>query len=111
MITAGAIDGRITRVTVWKRFAPRHADASSTSRSSPSSTGCSVRTTNGKPMKTSTSTMPSREYAPWMPSGTRNRPYQPFFTNRLEYTSPATAVGSAKGKSTSESNRRFSGKS
>src|SRR5262245_64183208 len=36
VMIAGVIDGRITLTAVWKRFAPRQAEASSTSRSSPS---------------------------------------------------------------------------
>src|SRR6266516_473485 len=76
VMTAGRMEGKITRSAVCSRLAPRHAAASSTSLSRPSSTGWRVRTTKGKPMKTSTSTMPRREYAPWMPSGTRKRPHQ-----------------------------------
>ncbi len=110
-MSAGVSDGRITLIAVWSRLAPRQAAASSTSRSRLSSTGSSVRTTNGKPMKTRTTTIPSREYAPWTPSGTSQRPYHPFWTSRLENTRPATAVGSANGKSTSESKSFFSGKS
>jgi hypothetical protein len=41
------------------RLAPSVAEASSTSRSISSSTGCTVRTTKGRPMKTSAMTMPT----------------------------------------------------
>ena len=41
------------------RLAPSVADASSTSRSISSITGCTVRTTKGRPMKISAMTMPS----------------------------------------------------
>ena len=52
-------------------LAPRLAAASSTSRSRSSSTGCTVRTTNGRPMKISATTMPSGVKATLMPSGSR----------------------------------------
>ena len=44
---AGASVGRMTRRNVVAREAPREAAASSTSVSISSSTGCTVRTTNG----------------------------------------------------------------
>ena len=44
---AGTSDGRMTRRNVVNRVAPSDAAASSTSVSSSSSTGCTVRTTNG----------------------------------------------------------------
>lgn len=56
---AGSTAGRITRVTVCQRLAPSDAAASSNSFSASSSTGCSVRTTNGRPMKAQATTMPS----------------------------------------------------
>ena len=56
---AGAKDGRTTRASVCSRVAPSVAAASSTSRSRSWSTGCTVRTTNGRPMKVSATTTPS----------------------------------------------------
>ena len=55
---AGISEGRITWNTVWRRLAPSVADASSSSRSNSSSTGCTVRTTKGRPMKISAMAMP-----------------------------------------------------
>ncbi len=43
---------------VCRRLAPSVAAASSISRSISTITGCSVRTTNGSPMKVSAMTMP-----------------------------------------------------
>ena len=57
--SAGVSIGRITRTKVRARLAPRVADASSTSRSISSITGWTVRTTNGRLMKTSATQMPS----------------------------------------------------
>jgi hypothetical protein len=57
--TAGKIAGRITRVAICQRLAPRLAAASSSSASRSASTGCTVRTTNGRPMKTRAMRMPS----------------------------------------------------
>ena len=42
------------------------------------STGCTVRTTNGSPMKTSAMKMPSGVNATLMPSGASRLPSQPF---------------------------------
>ena len=56
--SAGSSSGRITRRSVVKREAPSDAAASSCSRPSASSTGCTVRTANGRPMNTSAITMP-----------------------------------------------------
>ena len=57
--SAGVSIGRITRTKVRPRPAPRVAEASSTSRSISSITGCTVRTTKGRPTKTSATQMPS----------------------------------------------------
>ena len=57
--SAGRIEGRITRMKVCRRVAPRHIAASSSSFSVSSSTGCTVRTTNGRPMKTNATSTPS----------------------------------------------------
>ena len=69
--TAGSSDGAMTLTKVRSRPAPSVAAASSTSRSRFSSTGCSVRTTNGRPTNVSAITTPSGVNAPLMPSGTR----------------------------------------
>ena len=55
----------------WRRPPP-------TSASRSSSAGCSVRTTNGRPMNVSAMTTPSGENAALMPSGSSARPIQPF---------------------------------
>ena len=55
---AGMSAGSMTRNTVCRRLAPSEAAASSISRSKSSSTGCTVRTTNGRPMNTSATPMP-----------------------------------------------------
>ena len=57
--SAGATAGRMILVKVCQRRAPRLAAASSTSTSRSSSTGCTVRTTNGRPMKIKATVMPS----------------------------------------------------
>ena len=61
-----------------QRLAPSEAAASSSSFSRSSSTGCTVRTTNGRPMKTSATKMPSGVNATLMPSGASRPPSQPF---------------------------------
>ncbi len=108
--SAGAIAGRITRPKVCQRVAPRLAAASSSSRSSSSSTGCTVRTTNGRPMKVSAITTPRGVNATLMPSGSSQRPIQPLPANSAVSAMPATAVGSANGRSTSASTSRRPGK-
>ena len=60
------------------RRRPRLAAASSISASRSSSTGCTVRTTNGRPMKISATSTPSGVKATLMPSGSRYWPSQPF---------------------------------
>ena len=45
-------------------------------------------------------TMPVHEYATLMPSGSRNRPIQPVGAKIAVSAMPATAVGSANGRST-----------
>src|SRR4051795_4678191 len=76
----GTSAGSSTRRNVCQRVAPSVAAASSHSASSPASTGCTVRTTNGKPVNVSTSTTARREYAPCTPSGSKKRPSQPVGT-------------------------------
>ena len=75
--SAGRIVGRMTRQKVCQRRAPSVAAASSTSGSRSCSTGSTVRTTNGRPMKISATTMPSGVNATLKPSGSRNWPTQP----------------------------------
>ena len=101
--SAGAIDGKITRAKVCQRVAPRQVAASSSSFSASSSTGCTVRTTKGRPMKISAITTPLGLKASWMPSGSRYWPIQPLPASKAVSEMPATAVGKAKGKSTSAS--------
>ena len=55
---AGAMDGKITRLKICQRVAPKHVAASSSSFSASSNTGCTVRTTKGKPMKIKAITTP-----------------------------------------------------
>ena len=76
--SAGSSVGSTTRQNVCKRRAPRLAAASSISVSRSSSTGCTVRTTNGRPMKISATSTPSGVKATLMPSGSRYWPSQPF---------------------------------
>ena len=57
---AGRNIGSMTRQNVCQRLAPRLAADSSISTSKSSSTGCTVRTMNGNPMKVSAIRMPSR---------------------------------------------------
>ena len=55
---AGAIAGSTTRVTVCQRLAPSIVAASSSSGSSCCKSGCTERTTNGRPVKISAIVMP-----------------------------------------------------
>ena len=66
---AGISDGRITRRNVVNRLAPSEAAASSTSRSRDSSTGWTVRTTNGSVTKASARNTAMRVFATLTPSG------------------------------------------
>jgi hypothetical protein len=74
---AGATVGRTTRRKVCERRAPRLAAASSTSTSRSSSTGWTVRTTNGRPMKTKATVIPNQVYDTLMPKGSRYCPTHP----------------------------------
>jgi hypothetical protein len=65
------------RRTVVQRVAPSEADASSNSCSMSSNTGCTVRTTNGRPMNTSATKMPSGVNATVIPSGASKAPTHP----------------------------------
>jgi|GEM_PF-3016020 hypothetical protein len=108
--SAGAMVGRITLLKVCQRDAPRHAAASSSSFSISCSTGCTVRTTKGRPMKISATTMPAGRNASTMPSGSRYCPTQPLPASSAVSAMPATAVGSANGRSTSASTIFLPGK-
>jgi hypothetical protein len=57
--SVGQIEGSTTQTKVWKLEAPRVSAARSTSRSRSTSTGCSVRTTNGRLTNASATTIPS----------------------------------------------------
>ena len=70
--------GRITRSTVCQRDAPSVAAASSIWTSISSSTGCTVRTTNGSPTNIIATVTPAGANATLIPSGSRNRPSHPF---------------------------------
>ena len=77
VISAGRIAGMRTKRKVCQRLAPSTAAASSISGSMSSITGCSVRTTKGRLMKVSATTMPTGVNATLKPSGSRCRPIQP----------------------------------
>ena len=62
-----------------------------------------MRTTNGRPMKISAITTPAGVKASLMPSGSRYWPIQPLPASSAVSEMPATAVGSANGRSTSAS--------
>ena len=108
--SAGVTIGKTTRRKLCQRDAPSVAAASSSSRGSSSSTGCTVRTTNGRPMNVSATSTPSGVNATLMPSGASSAPNQPLGANSPVSAMPATAVGSAKGRSTSASTIRLPGK-
>jgi hypothetical protein len=74
---AGSSSGSSTRRKICPRPAPSVAAASSISGERSRSTGCTVRTTNGKPTKVSAATTPSGVNATWMPAGSSQRPSQP----------------------------------
>ena len=95
---------------VCQRLAPRLVAASSISVSRSSSTGCTVRTMKGRPMKTSASSTPSGVKATLIPNDSTIRPTQPLPAHSAVSAMPATAVGSAKGRSTSESTIFLPGK-
>src|SRR5450631_2554225 len=106
---AGHNAGRMTRAKVCHSDAPSVAAACSTSLSNSSNTGCKVLTTNGKPMKMSAMTTPKGVNATWIPSGCNPRPNHPLGAYRAVSAMPATAVGSANGKSTMASMSRLNG--
>ncbi|OQA28036.1 MAG: hypothetical protein BWY58_00624 [Chloroflexi bacterium ADurb.Bin344] len=98
--SAGATVGKITWRKVCQRVAPRQVAASSNSFSASSSTGCTVRTTKGRPMKISAITTPLGLKANCMPWGSSRLPIQPLLASSAVSEMPATAVGSANGRST-----------
>ena len=69
-----------------------------------------MRTTNGRPMKISAITTPLGLKASLMPSGSRYWPIQPLPASSAVSEMPATAVGSANGRSTSASTIFLPGK-
>ena len=75
--SAGRIAGKITFQNVCARVAPRLAAASSTSGSRSWRTGCTVRTTNGRPMKISATVIPSGVNATLIPARSSGAPSQP----------------------------------
>ena len=104
--SAGIRMGRITLVKLCQRLAPRVAAASSSSDARSSSTGCTVRTTNGRPMKVIATNTPTGVNDTLMPRGSRYCPIQPLAEYKPVSVIPATAVGKAKGRSTSASTMR-----
>ncbi|MGY3121309.1 hypothetical protein ACVWXQ_005246 [Bradyrhizobium sp. S3.14.4] len=108
--SAGPSEGRITRMMVCQRLAPRLPAASSISGSRSWSTGCTVRTTKGMPMKIMATKMPIGVNATLIPSAASGAPSQPVSANSAVSATPATAVGSANGTSTMASNSRRPGK-
>ena len=74
---AGIRLGRMTLTTMCQRLAPRLAAASSISASRSISTGWTVRTTKGMPMKIIATKMPTGVKATLMPSAASGAPSQP----------------------------------
>src|SRR5688500_2280117 len=120
---AGSSAGKITRRNVYHRPAPRLDAASSISRSMSCNTGCTLRTMNGRPTNTRTSTTPPtdrsspptpREFSTHPSEFTTHPPMavppsHPLGEYRLLNVIPATAVGSANGRSISASKNRRPG--
>ena len=104
------IAGNMTRAKACSAEAPSVAAACSTSRSRSSSTGCRVLTTNGKPMNVSATTMPKGVNATLIPNDLSQIPSQPLGAYSAVNAMPATAVGSANGRSTMASTSRLNGK-
>ncbi len=109
VMRGGKIWGRVTRRKIFNRDAPRLAAASSWAGSSSSRTGCSVRTTKGRPIKVSARRTPSGVKATLIPKRSAYCPSQPVGTHRAVRAMPATAVGIAKGRSTDASKKRRNG--
>ena len=89
---AGSRFGKTMRRKTARRPAPSEDAASSISRSSSISTGCTARTTNGNVTKRSASTSPAR----WKATSTPKGLFGPY---RVSSVSPATIVGNANGRS------------
>jgi len=101
--SVGSMAGAITRASTRRRPAPSTAAASSMAGSRSRRTGWSVRTTKGSPTKVRATTTPAGAKATWTPFATRWRPMKPFSAYTAVSAMPATAVGSANGRSTSAS--------
>src|SRR4051812_6708274 len=108
---AGYRYGKMIRPSTYSRDAPRLVAASSISASAPSMTDCSVLTTKGRPINTSATTMPRGVNATFTPHRPNVSPIQPFGEYNVVKVIPATAVGSANGRSISASTTRFPGNS
>ena len=110
-MSAGRISGNITLKKIRVREAPNIAAASSYSFSTFSSTGCTLLTTNGIPIKTSATVIPIRVYAIFIPTFAKILPTHPSGIVRCVSAIPATAVGNANGSSIIPSIIFFPGKS
>ena len=95
VMSAGISSGRMTRVIVCQRLAPSVAAASSISGCNSASTGWSVRTTKGSPMKVSATKIPGRSKASFVPE--QPRPIHPVERSHRE---PMHARGSRAGRAT-----------
>ena len=98
---AGYNSGKITRLKVVNLPAPSTDAASSYSGDSSASTGCTARTINGKLTTISANQIPMGVKAILMPNGAKNCPIKPLGAYKVASEIPITAVGKAKGKSTS----------
>ena len=107
--SAGKTSGMMTLQNICTRDAQNISAVSSYSPSIFSSTGWTLLTTNGIPMNTSATVIPTLVYAMSMPNFANRLPVQPFFTVRCVSAIPATAVGSANGSSMIPSMIRFPG--
>src|SRR5271163_3411397 len=67
--SAGVNDGSTTEVNIFQPLAPSDAAASSVSRSSSSSTGCTARTTNGNVTNASATATPHEVCCKCRPTG------------------------------------------
>src|SRR5262245_2181917 len=101
---AGVRLGRMMLRKILRFGAPSEAAASSISLSSSIRTGWTARTTNGRVTNRRAATTAARVYARWIPTGE-------FWPYRARSVSPATMVGSAKGRSITELRIRLPGNS
>ena len=97
---AGLSAGSMTLRNVVHRRAPSTRAASSSAGSSSSSTGCTLRTTNGSVTNSSARRMPSWAKTMWIPWRSKNPPSGEFGPYSATSITPATRVGTAKGRST-----------